>query len=183
VRADRDDPSTFQLEPNPPALNTVRLGPSYLLAPRLDRCAAAGRRLPVRVREPLGGVISRLGVAIREKRAIQTFCLREGAYLKVGYRDNRVLRSERSRAIMVLTSSPRYSVRGVRPGSKARRLGHRLFVVNGVSVYERRRTRRGRFFVGVQGGRVAYVALMDPRRVRSLKAARVQFLRVVESPR
>jgi putative CocE/NonD family hydrolase len=184
ARVDRDDPSTFQFEPNPAAINTVRLGPSYLLAPRIERCAASGRRLPARPGQRLGSVISRLGVAIREKRAIQTFCLRTGGgHIKVGYRDNRALRSERSRAIAVLTTSGRFRVRGVRVGSRARRLGRRLFVVNGVSVYERRRTRRVRFLVGVRKRRIAYTALMDSRRVRSRNAARVQLLRVAEQPR
>jgi putative CocE/NonD family hydrolase len=33
VRLDTADPSRLELSPNPPALNTVKLGPSYLLAP------------------------------------------------------------------------------------------------------------------------------------------------------
>lgn len=33
IRVDQADPSRLELAPNPPALNTIKLGPSYLLAP------------------------------------------------------------------------------------------------------------------------------------------------------
>lgn len=189
VRADRDDPSTFQLEPNPPAVNTVKLGSSFLTVPGIERCQPPARRVvsgkrfgPATLGATLSRTVDALGIPVRSKRGFEIFCLSGGGTFKVGYRDAAALRKERSRVYAAWTDTKALRVRGIKVGSRfsraRRKLGLRKlrFKVGSGRVYEARRNPRRRLFVGVRKRRVAYLAVVDPRRVRG-KTATAKYLR------
>ena len=78
-----------------------RLGPA-----RLGRSRSRQRRLLRGMRR------------LRTRRGMDRYCVAGGGSFRIGYR--------RSRAVLVLSSSPRFTVRGIRAGSSVRRLRRRL---------------------------------------------------------
>jgi hypothetical protein len=141
------------------------LGRGPEAAPALRLCATA----PGRVRgRSLGGV--RLGAkraAVRKRfpsyrgsRRFDRFCLTGGGSLRVGYRAGR--------AALVLSSSPRTSVLGRRPGSRRVRVPRTRRVRVG---RDRFLIRRG-VIVRVRRRRVVSVGIASRPRVRNLVTAR-----------
>jgi len=155
-----------------------------------SRCAQAGGR--VRGRR-LGR--ARLGVrrarnrrafpAVRRGRAgVDRFCVRGGGFLRIGYPSRALrrglVRSERrrvrSKAVLVLASSRRFAVRGVRPamGIRAlrRRIGRGRGVRVGRNVWYLARGSRARLVFKVRGRRVREVGIADRRLTAGQRRAR-----------
>jgi hypothetical protein len=106
------------------------------------------------------------------------FCLSGGAVLRVGYR--------RERAVLLLVSSPRYRIRGVRVGTSTRTLRRRLGPSRGVRIgknrwYVRRGT-RSRLVFKTRGGRVREVGLAERGPTAGRKRAK-RFLSSFGAPR
>ena len=97
-------------------------------------------------------VLRRAGLPVRERRRSLRFCVRGG-------RRGRLIAvlDRRGRARLVATTARGHRLRGVGPGSPARRLGAR---------------RRGRVLFGVRRGRVRYVAVVDRRLLRNRRLLR-----------
>ena len=130
---------------------------------------------------------------LRAPAAVDRHCVRGGGRFEVRYPTRRLLRSlgrrerrrVRGRAVMLFTSSRRFSVAGVRPGMSARAARRRLRSYR--SIRRRRagwRAARGpvvRRFVQVRRGRVVAVAIAD-RRLTRTRAARRRLLASWDQP-
>ena len=153
---------------------TGRLG-----ARRLDRVRlGAMRRVP------------RAAFARRESggRTVDRFCLTGPGSLRVGYPGaslpRRLSARERSRvggrAVLLLTSSPRYALRGVRPGAASASLPGRVARARGIRIgvntWYLLRGRRARVVIKVRRGSVGEVGLADLRLTRG-RARATRFLR------
>jgi hypothetical protein len=107
-----------------------------------------------------GSARSSLGAPSTESLRYMTWCFEGGGRLVAAFSG----RGPRSRAQLVLTNSPPFDTRGIRTGSSARfarralKRERRLARVRGVSVIGVREKRR-QLLVGLQRGRVAYVAV------------------------
>ena len=105
-----------------------------------------------------------LGPPDATRRHTDRFEVAGGGELRVGWRGTSLDR----RVAAFLVTSKSYSHRGVPVGARARaarnRLGaRRAFRLSGFRVLETRRFRRSRLFIGVRGGRIAWIAIVDPR--------------------
>ena len=107
-----------------------------------------------------GAARSSLGAPSTESLRYMTWCFEGGGRLVAAFSG----RGARSKAQLVLTNSPPFDTRGVRTGSSSRyarralKRERRLARVRGVSVLVVRQRRR-QLLVGLQRGRVAYVAV------------------------
>jgi alpha-D-xyloside xylohydrolase len=139
-------------------LSGTRVGPGAL-----GRTRAANRRAFPRFRQA--------------RRRVDRFCLTDGRLIRIGYPSRRLRRlgARRERAVLVLTSSRRYSIRRVRQGSSLRTLRRRVRVGRGYRVGRNRwylaRGRRARLVFKVRGGRVGEVGLASLRLTRGRRAA------------
>jgi hypothetical protein len=127
---------------------------------------------------------SDLGDPIRVKRGFLRWCLLNGGSLRAGERSDRsgeLGGATDERALVVLTTSPFYSLRGVRPGGSAaalrRAFRHRVAMtsVGLTRIYAVRR--RSGVLVGVRHGRIRFLALYDRRALRTSRALRAFFER------
>ena len=135
-----------------------------------------GRRLD-RVR--LGGDRERHLRAYRigrkqTRRGIDRFCLSDARVVRVGYSTKRFRmglgrqgrRYARSKALLALTSSRRFRVRGIRVGARERvvrrRIGGRPIRI-GANRWYVKRAKRARIVVKVRGARVREVGLLNKR--------------------
>jgi len=142
-----------------------RAGPARLLVDRADQRGSFGSAKP----------------AVRG--ASDSYCMSGGGSLGIGYPTARMLagltRSERrrvsARAVLLLATSKRYSIKGIAPGASVatlrRRLsGERAYRVGGRTWYLAP-GRGARLVFGVQGGRVLKVGLADLRLTSTPRAA------------
>jgi hypothetical protein len=114
----------------------------------------------------LGATIARTRAAFAPalvatpRAGLDRFCLADGGSIRVEYRAGR--------AAIALTSSRRYSVRGVRVGSSARAARRGLARVRvvrfGTTRWMVALTRRARLVVAIRNGRVREIGLADRRR-------------------
>ncbi|MDQ3645235.1 MAG: choice-of-anchor B family protein, partial [Actinomycetota bacterium] len=161
------------------------------------RCAAAASRArPARIGS--AGLGRRRGAVRRSfgsrgayRRFMDRFCLSDGSAIRVGYPTQKALRALprpqrrrlRGRANLVLTSSTRTKLRGVRVGmGRARllqRIGNRRGVRVGRNVWYLRRGSRARQVFRVRGGRLREVGLAD----RELTGNRASARRLLKSGR
>ena len=124
------------------------------------------------------------GKRLRDRPGIDRYCAAGGGSFRIGYPTARLSRRQRAiarrRAILVITSSRRFRVAGVRPGAGVRGLRRRLrgerrfrvgrntwFLVRGRATTSTYKTR---------GGKVRAVGIADRRLTRGGRASR-RFLR------
>ena len=123
------------------------------------------------------------------RRSIDRFCLRGGGTLRLGYPTRRLSRAlgrrdrrrTGGRAILALTSSRRYGMRGIRPGYRTRTVrrrlrGERRFRV-GVNTWLLARGRKATLVFKVRRGRVREIGIAD----RRLTATRRRASRLLRS--
>jgi len=121
-----------------------------------------------------------LGPPDATRRHTDRFEVAGGGELRVGWRGTALDR----RVAAFLVTSKSYSHRGVPVGAQARaarnRLGaKRAFRLRGFRVLETRRFRRSRLLVGVRGGKIAWIAIADPRLFRTQRGLRRTLRRLV----
>jgi hypothetical protein len=106
------------------------------------------------------------------RRNMDRFCLTGDRTLRVGY--------VRGRAVLILSDSRRFSVKGVRPGMTARafrrRFGRARGIRVGSNVWHLRRGRRARLVFKLSRGRVREVGIAN-RRLTSARRQSARFLR------
>jgi pimeloyl-ACP methyl ester carboxylesterase len=146
------------------------------------RGRARGRRLgPVR----LGTARSHQRRALqgkrrRSRRGRDRYCVVGGGGLRIGYPTARLSRHQRSvarrRSILILTSSPRFTVRGIRPGAPAATMRRRLRGERRVTLGRNRwfvaRGRAATLVYKIRGRRVHEVGIADRRLTRGVSATR-----------
>ncbi len=149
------------------------------------RAGAGGRRLgPARLgRSRRANRRQFRGARVRVAAGMERYCVAVGGSLRIGYpnrRLNRGLRRSarrriRGRAVLVLTSSRRYRLRGVRAGSSARVMRRRLRgerrVRVGPNVWYVVRGRASQLVFKTRGGKVREIGLADKRVSASRRGA------------
>ena len=105
-----------------------------------------------------------LGPPDSTRRHTDRFEVAGGGELRVGWRGTSLDR----RVAAFLVTSRSYSHRGVPVGARARAARNRLkakraFRLGGFRVLETRRFKRSRLLIGVRGGKIAWIAIADPR--------------------
>ena len=138
------------------------------------------RVTPVRLRTLRQRLIERNGPPHRRSHHTDRFDVEGGGELAIAYRGNALDR----RVAALLTTSSAHSRAGISPGDRARRARKALkagfaFRVAGDRVLEAPRRNRSRLLFGVEKGKVAWIAVADPRRVgeRGLRRALRNLLR------
>jgi hypothetical protein len=122
----------------------------------------------------------------RRRAGVDRFCLRGGGHIRIGYMSPAALsrlaarRRGAARAVLILTTSPHYAIKGIRHGSTRRALRRRLGRARSVKVGRNRwylvRGRRARLVFKTRGGRVEEVGIAALRPTRRARQAR-RFLR------
>jgi len=143
-----------------------RLGPA-----RLGRTRARQRRLL-------------RGKRLKARAGMDRYCVAGGGSFRIGYPTARLSRRERARArgrvILIVTSSGRFAVRGVRPGATIRALRQRLRgerrTTVGRNVWYLAPGRAATLAYKTRGRRVLAVGLADRRLTGDVRASR-RFLR------
>jgi hypothetical protein len=124
------------------------------------------------------------GKALKARRGMDSYCATGGGRFRIGYPTSRLSRSARTlakkRAIVILTSSKRFSVRGVRPGSSVKGLrrrlrGERRLAIGGNAWYLAR-GHKATLLYKTHGRRVLEVGIGDRRLTGTGGSAR-RFLR------
>jgi zinc carboxypeptidase len=121
---------------------------------------------------------------LKSRRGIDRYCVSGGSSLRIGYPvkrfSRRLSRSTRrrirKRAILIITSSKRFRLKGVRVGTGLRTMRRRLRrerrVKVGRSAYYVVSGRRARLLFRVRGGRVRDIGIADKRLTRTPVGAR-----------
>jgi PKD repeat protein len=153
-------------------------------------CASASARAtptgigPARLGRTRAGHRAALGRASRSRSTIETFCLAGGGALRIGYPSNRLLgslsafdpRRLRGKAVLILSSSGRTSIKNIRPGMSSRsrrsRLGRRRGIRVGSNVWYVARGSRATLVFKESRGRVREVGLANRRLTRGRARAR-----------
>jgi hypothetical protein len=145
---------------------------------KASRCAApsgriAGRRLGTAALGRTPSAERRAFPSFTRPRArVDRFCLRGGGHVRIGYMTRR--------AVLLLTTSRHYAVRGVRNGSTLRLLRRRLGRMWSFRIGRNRwyvaRGRRVRLVFKTHRGRVEEVGIADPRSSTTPRRAK-RFLR------
>jgi hypothetical protein len=124
------------------------------------------------------------GKALKARRGIDSYCATGGGRFRIGYPTSRLSRSARAlarkRAIVILSSSKRFSVRGVRPGSSVKGLRRRLRgerrLAIGRNAWYLARGHKATLVYKTHGRRVLEVGIGDRRLTGTSGSAR-RFLR------
>ena len=124
------------------------------------------------------------GKALKSRRGMDRYCATGGGSFRIGYPTSRLSRTARKlarkRAIVILTSSKRFSVRGVRPGSSVKGLRRRLRgerrLAIGRNAWYLARGRKATLVYKTRGKRVLDVGIGDRRLTGTSGSAR-RFLR------
>lgn len=125
------------------------------------------RVTPVRLRTLRQRMIEEiLGPPHRRAQHTDRYDVEGGGELRVGWRGSALDR----RVAALLTTAAKYSHRGVGPGDRgrgARKALHARFLFHmlGDRVFEAPRRVRGRLLAGIDGGKVEWLAIADPRRI------------------
>ena len=149
--------------------------------------AGTSRRLgPVALGEPDRAVRSRLGDPVVVRRGFLRYCATGGGVLAVGQpgdRSGELGTDPGAPAILLFSDAPGVRAGRVGPGARARALRRafprrrRLTRLGSAVVY--RVAPRSRVLVAVRGGRVAWLAVGDRRRLRSIGSLRAALRRAV----
>jgi WD40-like Beta Propeller Repeat len=123
-----------------------------------------------------------LGGRLRGRRGgMDRWCLKGGGLLRIGYPTRRLVRSHparsltrrsRGRALIVLTTSRRASLRGVSVGDSTRGLRAKRRLRVGRNVWHLARGKGARLVFKSRGGRVLELGIADARLTRTSAAAR-----------
>jgi dienelactone hydrolase len=124
------------------------------------------------------------GKALRTRPGMDRYCATGGGSFRIGYPTRRLSRHQRRlakrRVVEILTSSRRFSVKGIRPGSSVKRLRGRLQGERrlriGKNVWFRARGRSATLVYKTRGRKVRDVGIVDRRLTKGARAAR-RFLR------
>jgi hypothetical protein len=120
----------------------------------------------------------------RRRRGIDSYCLAGGGTLRIGYPTGRLQRAlsrqqrvrVRRKAVLLLTSSAQFGLRGIRVGATAGRVGARLRgerrIRVGRNVWFLAGGARARLVFKVRAGRVREIGLADKRVTRTRRGAR-----------
>jgi hypothetical protein len=168
----------LETNPDPTCVAAAETGDVYANQPLFLNCISPGGELRARrvghVRlgmapETIYGIV---GPPHSTKRGVDRWCVIGAGELRVGYR-----KGSPKGAALVLTTVLGHTVRGVRTGTKRRKAIDKLdldrvFGVGKVGVFEAPSKPRRDLFVGIKGKRVAWLAITDPDRLRSLGAAK-----------
>ncbi|MDX6648779.1 MAG: hypothetical protein QOJ97_730 [Solirubrobacteraceae bacterium] len=178
------------LQADPRCVEKAAKAPPYAVPPAGARgCLAAKGGLTsravggVRLGDAESRVRAALGVPQLIRRGFLRWCYQDGTSLRVGQASDRsgdAGTGDTEPALALVTTSPAHRVRGVGPRSTATALrrafrgSRRLYAVNGATVW--RLSRTGTALAGVRHGRVAWLAVYDPAKVRSRATLR-EYLR------
>jgi hypothetical protein len=144
--------------------------------PQFAHCVSPGGKLGgrrvggVRLGMSRDAVHAKLGKPDSTKRGIDRWCVIGGASLRIGYRGG-----NRSGVALIRTTSRGHVTHGIGVASSKAKARHRLslrhrFRVGGVHVMEAHRRPGRRLFAGVRGGHVRFLAMTDPKRLRTIGA-------------
>jgi hypothetical protein len=140
------------------------------------------RIAPIRLRTLRRMVIRRLGPAHQRAPHTDRWDVAGGGQLRLGWRGTALDR----RVAALFTTSPSHFRGRLRPGAPAavaRKLRARPYRrIEGFSVLEAPPRKRSRMLVGLAGGKVAWVAVADPRRVGARGLHRVLRRLLAEPP-
>ena len=145
------------------AAGNVYVGPSF------GNCVPPGGELHgpqvglVRLGMTRDGVRNLLGAPHSEKDGTDRWCVIGDGELRVGYAGGNP-----PRAAVILTTVLGHAFKGIRAGTRKRHAVNRLdleraFGAGGTAVFEARRRKGRRLFVGIGGKQVKWLALSDPR--------------------
>jgi hypothetical protein len=172
--------SPFSFDPN----CAKRADQGIYREPQFARCISPGGKLGGRRvgRARLGmsrqRVHSELGPPDSTKRGIDRWCVIGDASLRIAYRRKRGEPRKRGGpkgVAMIRTTSRGHVTRGIGVASRKARARRRLdlrhrFKVKRVHVMEARRRHGRRLFAGVRGRHVRFLAMTDPKRLRTIGA-------------
>jgi hypothetical protein len=113
--------------------------------------------------------VSRLPGARRSRRRMHRICLSDGKAIRVGYG---AAGRFHGRAVLLLSSSPRFRALGLRPGSRARRPRGAMRLRTGPITWFAVRRRGATVLLRVRAGRVREVGIAAPRLTRGRGATR-----------
>jgi hypothetical protein len=168
----------LETNPDPSCVAKAEQGDVYANQPLFLNCISPGGELRarrvghVRLGMSPDAIYALLGRPHSTKRGVDRWCVIGDAELRIGYR-----KGSPNGAALILTTVLGHTVRGVGTGTKRRKaIGKldldRVFGVGKVGVFEGPSKPRRDLFVGIKGKRVAWLAIIDPDRLRSLGAAR-----------
>jgi hypothetical protein len=158
----------------------------YRDEPVFPRCVPPGgqlrRRTVGRVRLGMGRAAAwrTLGGPRWTHRGTDGWCVTGGASLRLRYRADSAAAARRTRTrrvALIWTTSRGHEVRGISRGTRVRRARRRLdlvrrFKMGRTRVFEVPRRPGRRVFLGARGGRVRWLAVADPRRLRGERSIR-----------
>ena len=121
---------------------------------------------------PRDQVLAALGAPHEQRNGTDRWCVIGDGELRVGYAG-----ADPGRAAVILTTVLGHAFKGIRAGSRKRHAVNRLdleraFRAEGTTVFEARRRRGRRLFVGTGGRQVRWLALTDPRTLHSRRATK-----------
>jgi hypothetical protein len=168
----------LETDPDPVCIEKAQQGGVYADQPLFGNCIPPGGELHGRQvgaislgmrRDEVHGV---LGEPHAEKNGTERWCVIGDGELRVAYAGH-----SPEQAAVILTTVLGHTARGIRAGSKRRRAIRRLdlerrFRAGHVGVFEAHRKGGRRLFVGIGGKRVKWLAITDPRTLRSLGATK-----------
>ena len=171
----------LETDPDPNCVAAAAQGDVYANQPQFGNCITPGGELHGRQvgHVALGmsreQIVSLLGPPHSEKQGTDRWCVIGDGELRIGYSGAK--QSGAQQAAVILTTVLGHTVRGIRAGSKRRRAIRRLhltrrFRAGGVGVFEAPRKPGRRLFIGIGGKRVKWIAVSDPQKLRSLRAAK-----------
>jgi hypothetical protein len=168
----------LETNPDPRCVAAAEQGNVYAGQPQFLNCITPGGELKGRRvghvklgtgRESVHGL---LGPPHSTRRGVDRWCVIGDGELRIGYR-----KGSSTGAALILTTVMGHTVRSVGAGTKRRKAIAKLdldraFGVDGVGVFEGPSSPQRDLFVGIKGKRVAWLAILDPDRLRSPAAAR-----------
>jgi hypothetical protein len=168
----------LETNPDPACVAAAEQGDVYAGQPQFLNCITPGGELKgrrvghVKLGMSPETIYGLLGPPHSTKRRVDRWCVIGDGELRVGYR-----KGSPTGTALILTTVLGHAVRGVRTGTKRRKAIakldlERFIKIGRVGVFEGPSKPRRDLYVGIRGKRVAWLAITDPDRLRSLGAAR-----------
>jgi hypothetical protein len=168
----------LETNPDPTCVAAAEQGDVYANQPQFLNCISPGGELKARrvghVRLGMSpeAIYALIGQPHSTKRGVDRWCVIGDGELRVDYR-----KGSPKGAALTLTTVLGHTVRGVGVGTKRRKaIGkldlERAFKIGKVGVFEGPARPKRDLFVGIGGKRVAWLAITNPDRLRSLGAAK-----------
>ena len=167
----------METDPDPTCVAKAEAGGVYN-QPLFGNCVAPGGELAgsqvgnVRLGMARDQVLALLGAPHSQHGGTDRWCVIGDGQLRVGYAGG-----DPKEVAVILTTVLGHSFKGIRAGSRKRHAVNRLdleraFRAGGTAVYEAQRRKGRRLFVGTGGKQVKWLALTDPRTLRSQRATK-----------